>query len=99
MRLRNDIPYSAADNHPPTMPSFEAKVDEIRENPSGGYTLILKPNELETTTNLDDVLIEPKFATVGGIIHKDRIEIQCAVKPPVNVGQTLMVRALDPHGE
>jgi hypothetical protein len=81
------------------MPSFNATVTEIRENPSGGCTVILRPNELETTTDLLSVLIEPKFATEGGAIHPDRIELYCAEKPPVHQGQSLMVRSLDPHGE
>ena len=81
------------------MPSFDATVAEIRENPSGGCTVIVKPNELETTTNLKDVLIEPKFATAGGIIHEDCIELYCAERPPIQEGQSLMIRALDPHGE
>src|SRR5579872_2667452 len=47
------------------MPSFDATVTEIRENASGGCTVVLMPNELETTTDLKNVLIEPKFATNG----------------------------------
>ncbi len=81
------------------MPSFDATVTEIRENPNGGCTVILRPNELETTTDLKSVLIEPKFATDGGTIHSDYIELHCAEKPPVNEGQSLVVRSLDPHGE
>jgi hypothetical protein len=81
------------------MPSFDAIVTEIREDSSGGFTVILQPNELETTTDLKSVLIEPKFATNGGTIHSDRIELHCAEKPPVQKGQSLMVRSLDPHGE
>jgi len=81
------------------MPSFDATVTEIRENPNGGCTVILRPNELETTTDLKSVLIEPKFAANGGTIHKDYIELHCTEKPSVNEGQSLVVRSLDPHGE
>jgi len=81
------------------MPSFETTVDQIRENPDGGFTVILKPHELETTTNLEEVLLEPKFATVGGRIHRDHIELDCHERPPIREGQVLMVRSLDPHGE
>ena len=81
------------------MPSFDSKIVEVREHPGGGCTVILKPNELETTTNLSDVLIEPKFATNGGAIYPDHIELYCAEKPTVREGQSLMIRTLDPHGE
>jgi hypothetical protein len=81
------------------MPSFDATVTDIREDSSGGCIVVLKPNELETTTDLKNVLIEPKFATNGGTIHSDRIELHCAEKPQIQKGQSLMVRALDPHGE
>jgi hypothetical protein len=81
------------------MPSFDATITEIRENPGGGCTVVLKPNELETTTDLESVLIEPKFATHGGTIHSDRIELHCAEKPSIHQGQSIMVRSLDPHGE
>jgi hypothetical protein len=37
--------------------------------------VILKPHELETTTNLKEVLLEPKFAKAGGKIHHDHIEL------------------------
>jgi hypothetical protein len=81
------------------MPSFDTTVTEIRDNPSGGCTVIIRPHELETTTDLNSVLIEPKFATNGGTIHKDQIELYCAERPPVREGQSLMIRSLDPHGE
>ena len=81
------------------MPSFDATVAEIRDNPAGGCTVVLQPNELETTTDLKSVLIEPKFTTTGGTIHSDRIELYCAERPPIQEGQSLMVRTLDPHGE
>jgi hypothetical protein len=81
------------------MPSFDATVTEIRQNATGGCTVVLRPNELETTTDLQSVLIEPKFATAGGTIHSDHIELYCAEKPPVHEGQSLTVRSLDPHGE
>jgi hypothetical protein len=81
------------------MPSFDATITEIREETSGGCTVVLEPNELETTTDLKSVLIEPNFAIDGGTIHSDRIELHCTQKPQIQVGQTLMVRALDPHGE
>jgi hypothetical protein len=73
--------------------------DEDEKDSSRGCIVVLQPNELETTTDLKNVLIEPKFATHGGTIHSDRIELHCAEKPPVHKGQSLMVRALDPHGE
>ena len=73
------------------MPSFGATVAEIRENPAGGCTLIVKPNKLATTTDLRDVSIEPKFATAGGIIHKECIELYCTEKPSVCQGQRLTV--------
>jgi hypothetical protein len=41
------------------MPSFETTVAEIRDSPQGGFIVILKPHELETTTNLKEVLLEP----------------------------------------
>jgi hypothetical protein len=81
------------------MPSFDATVTEIRQNPDGRWTVVLRPNELETTTDLKSVLIEPKFATVGGTIHSDHIELYSAEKPPIHEGQSIMVRSLDPHGE
>ena len=81
------------------MPSFDATVAEIRDNPAGGCTVTLRPNELETTTDLKSVLIEPKFATAGGSMHTDRIELYCTERPPVHEAQSLMVRRLDPHGE
>jgi hypothetical protein len=81
------------------MPSFDSTVTEIRDHFDGGCTLILKPNELETGTNLNDVLIEPKFATNGGAVYQDRIELFCKERPPIREGQSLMVRTLDPHGE
>jgi hypothetical protein len=81
------------------MPSFKATVTEIRQNPNGGCIVVLRPNELETTTDLKSVLMEPKFATEGGTIHSDRIELHCAEKPEITEGQALMVRSLDPHGE
>jgi hypothetical protein len=81
------------------MPSFDATVTEIRDNPDGGCIVVLKPNELETTTDLKSVLMEPKFATHGGTIHSDRIELHCAETPSVYQGQSIMVRSLDPHGE
>jgi hypothetical protein len=64
-----------------------------------GKRRILRPNELETTTDLKSVLVEPKFATVGGTIHSDHIELYSAEKPPIHEGQSIMVRSLDPHGE
>jgi hypothetical protein len=81
------------------MPSFETTVTEIRDNSRGGFIVILKPHELETTTNLKEVLLEPKFANVGGRIHHDHIELYCDERPPIHEGQVLMVRSLDPHGE
>jgi hypothetical protein len=81
------------------MPSFDTTVTEIRDNPSGGCTVIIRPHELETTTDLSSVLIEPKFATNGGTIYNDHIELYCAERPPVHEGQALMIRSLDPHGE
>lgn len=81
------------------MPSFDATVAEIRDNPAGGCTVTLRPNELETTIDLKSVLIEPKFAMAGGTIHTDRIELYCTERPAVHEGQSLMVRTLDPHGE
>ena len=81
------------------MPSFDATVIEIREDSSGGCTVVLQPNELETTTDIQSVLIEPKFAIDGGKIHSDRIELHCVERPPIQEGQSLMVRSLDPHGE
>ena len=81
------------------MPSFDTTVAEIRDNPDGGCTVILRPNELETTTDLKSVLIEPKFATAGGTIYTDRLELYCAERPPIQQGQSIMVRTLDPHGE
>ena len=84
---------------PLIMPSFDTTVTEIRDNPSGGCTVIIRPHELETTTDLNSVLIEPKFATNGGAIYKDHIELYCAERPPVHEGQSLMIRSLDPHGE
>ena len=81
------------------MPSFNAAFTEIRDNLTGGCTVIIRPNELETTTDLESVLIEPKFATNGGTIHSDHIELYCAERSPVHEGESLMVRSLDPHGE
>jgi hypothetical protein len=81
------------------MPSFETTVFEIRDGPQGGFIVILKPHELETTTNLNDVLMEPKFANTGGKILHDHIELYCDERPPIHEGQVLMVRSLDPHGE
>jgi hypothetical protein len=81
------------------MPSFETTVSEIRDSPRGGFIVILKPHELETTTNLNEVLMEPKFANMGGKIHHDHIELYCDERPPIHEGQVLMVRSLDPHGE
>ena len=49
------------------MPSFDATIAEIRDNPAGGCTVVLQPNELETITDLKSVLIEPKFATAAGL--------------------------------
>ena len=81
------------------MPSFETTVTEIRDSPQGGFIVILKPHELETTTNLKEVLLEPQFAMAGGKIHHDHIELFCDERPPIHEGQVLMVRSLDPHGE
>lgn len=81
------------------MPSFGATVAEIRENPAGGCTLIVKPNKLATTTDLRDVSIEPKFTTVGGIIHKECIELYCTEKPSVCQGQRLTVSTVGPPEE
>jgi hypothetical protein len=81
------------------MSSFETTVTEIRDSPQGGFIVILKPHELETTTNLKEVLLEPKFAMPGGKIHHDHIELFCDERPPIHEGQILMVRSLDPHGE
>src|SRR5258705_13359515 len=71
---------------PLIMPSFDATVTEIREDPHGGCIVVLQPNELETTTDLKSVLIEPKFATEGGTIHSDRIELHCAERPSIHEG-------------
>jgi|GraSoiStandDraft_12_1057312.scaffolds.fasta_scaffold677939_1 hypothetical protein len=79
------------------MPSFDATVAEIRENPAGGCTLIVRPNELVTTTDLKDVLIEPKVVTAGGIIHEEYIELYCTEKPSVSQGQSLTVRTREIH--
>jgi hypothetical protein len=81
------------------MPSFETTVSAIRDSAQGGFIVILKPNELETTTNLNDVLLEPKFANTGGKIYSDHIELYCDERPPIQEGQVLMIRSLDPHGE
>ncbi len=81
------------------MPSFDTKLVELRKHPGGGCTLILKPHELETGTNLEQVLIEPKFATTGGAIHRDHIELHCRETPEIKEGQSLTIRTLDPHGE
>jgi hypothetical protein len=81
------------------MPSFETSVAEIRDNPRGGFIVILKPHELEITTDLEEVLLEPKFANAGGKIYDDHIELYCDERPPIHEGQVLMVRSLDPHGE
>jgi hypothetical protein len=57
------------------MPSFETTGTEIRDSTQGGFIVILKPHELETTTNWKEVLLEPKFAMAGGKIHHDHIAI------------------------
>ena len=59
------------------MPSFETTVTEIRDSPQGGFIVILKPHELEPTTNLKEVLLEPKFAMAGTKIHHDHIGLFC----------------------
>jgi hypothetical protein len=81
------------------MPSFETTVSAICDGLKGGFIVILKPHALETTTNLSDVLLEPKFANTGGKILHDHIELYCDERPPFNEGQESMVRSHDPHGE
>jgi hypothetical protein len=45
------------------------------------------------------VSIEPKFATAGGIIHKECIELYCTEKPSVCQGQKLTVSTVGPPEE
>jgi hypothetical protein len=64
------------------------------DGPKRGFIVILKPHELETTTNLNDVLMEPKFANTGGKILNHHKELYCDERPPIHEGQVFKRSAL-----
>ena len=57
------------------MPSFETKVTEIRENPKGGYVVVLRPNSLISDMAYSSIRIEPFFDCSVGAIQTDYLEL------------------------
>ena len=70
------------------MPSFETKVTEIRENPKGGYVVVLRPNSLISDMAYSSIRIEPFFDCSVGAIQTDYLELNAGELPPVQIGQT-----------
>jgi hypothetical protein len=78
------------------MPSFETKVTEIRENPEGGYIVVLRPNSLISDIAYPSILVEPFFVCTVGAIQTDYLELNARELPPVHVGQAVTIHAGKP---
>jgi hypothetical protein len=78
------------------MPSFEAKVTEIRESPKGGYVVVLRPNFLVSDIAYSSIRIEPFFECTVGAMQTDYLELNGRELPPVQVGQTVKIHAVKP---
>lgn len=78
------------------MPSFETKVTKIRENPKGGYVVVLRPNSLESDIAYPSIWIEPFFECTVGAIETDYLELNARELPPVQVGKTVTIHAVKP---
>ncbi len=79
------------------MPSFETKVSEIRENPKGGYVVVLRPNSLVSDIAYPIIRVEPFFECTVGAIQTDYLELNALKLPPVHVGQAVTIHAVKPE--
>jgi hypothetical protein len=80
------------------MPSFETKVTEIRENPKGGYVVVLRPNSLVSDIAYTSIRIEPFFECTVAAIQTDYLELNAQEIPPVQLGQAVTIHAVKPVG-
>jgi hypothetical protein len=78
------------------MPSFETKVTEIRDIPTGGYVVVLSPNSLISDIAYPSIRVEPFFECTVGAIQTDYLELNVRELPPVQVGQTVTIHAVSP---
>jgi hypothetical protein len=78
------------------MPSFESKVTKIRENRTGGYVVVLRPNSLESDIAYASIRIEPFFECTVGAIQTDDLELNAQEIPPVQLGQVVTIHAVKP---
>jgi len=78
------------------MPSFETQVTEIRENPKGGYVVVLRPNSLIRDIAYLSIRIEPFFDCTVAAIQTDYLELNARDLPPVQVGQAVTIHADKP---
>ena len=79
------------------MASFETRVTEIRADPRGGFSVMLKPNFLERDVAYQKVWLEPHFEKHCASIAEDSIEVRTENAPPVYVGQIVTVYAVEPE--
>src|SRR5260370_42566723 len=80
-----------------TMASFETRVTEIRADPRGGFSVMLKPHFLERDVAYQKVWLEPHFDNHCASIAEDSIEVRTENAPPVYVGQIVTVYAVEPE--
>jgi hypothetical protein len=79
------------------MASFETRVTEIRADPRGGFSVMLKPHFLERDVAYQKVWLEPHFDNHCASIAEDSIEVRTEHAPPVYVGQIVTVYAVEPE--
>jgi hypothetical protein len=78
------------------MPSFESKVIEIRQNPKGGFVVVLSPNSLVSDISYPTIRVEPFFECTVGAIQTDYLELIAPETPPVQLGQSVTIHAVQP---
>jgi hypothetical protein len=78
------------------MPSFETKVTEIRQNPKGGFVVVLSPNSLVSDIAYPSIRVEPFFECTVGAIQTDYLELIAPETPPVQLGQSVTIHAVEP---
>jgi hypothetical protein len=65
------------------MASFETRVTEIRADPRGGFSVMLKPHFLERDVAFQKVWLEPHFENHCASIAEDSIEVRTDELPSV----------------
>jgi hypothetical protein len=78
------------------MPCFESKVTEIRQNPKGGFVVVLSPNSLVSDISYPTIRVEPFFECTVGAIQTDYLELIAPETPPVQLGQSVTIHAVQP---